>query len=194
VSFLAMMTYHDTMVRMKLWIPFGFMICWFAIFCDSRTRHKNQKVIDYFNPKNVVLSALMILFFLSNFSPYIGLKNGQSVSMFSNLKVEDGKSNHLIFKEPIHLFNNLRYPVTIIATTHPRLKKYVNTNTRVSSFVMEYHMSNRPQYSIVYVQNGRMYQYREGIPKELVQKWKKPEFLFKILSFQGIMSDEHRGL
>ncbi len=194
VSFACMAIYHDTMVRMKLWIPFGFMICWFAIFCDNKNRHRDQKILPFFNPENKVLTILTALFFLSNFSPYIGLKNGQSVSMFSNLKVEDGESNHLIFKQPIHLFDNLRYPVRIIYTNHPKLKKYAHTETRISPFVMEYHMANQPKYVIVYVQDGKWYDYGTGVPEVVLKEWKKPTFLFKILSFQGIMPEHHRGL
>lgn len=194
VSFFSMVVYHDQMIRMKLWIPFGAMICWFAIFCDNKNRHVGQKVVPFFNPGNRVLTVLMILFFLSNFSPYIGLKNGQSVSMFSNLKVEDGKSNHLIFRKPVHLFDNLRYPVRIIYTDHPALKEYMHTEIRISPFVMEYHMANRPKYVIVYVQDGRMYDYMQGVPEDVLKEWKKPTFLFKILSFQGIVPENHRGL
>jgi hypothetical protein len=44
------------------------------------------------------------------------------------------------------------------------------------------------------VQDGKWYDYGTGVPEDVLKEWKKPTFLFKILSFQGIMPEHHRGL
>lgn len=194
ISVSAMTLYNDSLVRMKLWIPAGFTICWFALYYDTKVRRQKETILGYFNSKNIILTTLCVFFFFSQFSPYIGLKNGQSVTMFSNLKIEEGKSNHLVFREPIELFDHLRYPIKIITTTHPKLKKYMGTDFKVAAFVVEYHMANSPEEAIVYIQNGKLYYYRNGIPPKLAEQWKKPTFLYKLLSFQGFPPEYHRGL
>ncbi len=44
------------------------------------------------------------LFFVVCLTPYMGLRTGQSMNMFANLRVEGGVSNHLVFREPWGLF------------------------------------------------------------------------------------------
>lgn len=44
----------------------------------------------------MVLNVIPVLFFLNAISPYLGLKNAQSMNMFANLRLEGGVSNHLV--------------------------------------------------------------------------------------------------
>lgn len=46
------------------------------------------------------IPALVILFYLNGFSPYLGMKTAQSFNMFANLRLEGEVSNHLIFSTP----------------------------------------------------------------------------------------------
>ena len=54
-----------------------------------------------------------IIVFLNGFLPHLGVKNVQVMAMFSNLRTEQGKTNHLFIPSSFQLFNNLDDLVTI---------------------------------------------------------------------------------
>lgn len=54
------------------------------------------------------------LFFLSCWSPYVGLKTESSINMFSNLHTEAGQTNHLLFSKPPYLFNYQNEVVKVV--------------------------------------------------------------------------------
>ncbi len=49
--------------------------------------------------RSVWIPALVVLFYVSGFSPYLGGKTAQSFNMFANLSLEGGYSNHLVVSE-----------------------------------------------------------------------------------------------
>lgn len=60
------------------------------------------------------------LFFVSCWSPYVGLKTESSINMFSNLHTEAGQTNHLLFSKPPYLFNYQNEVVKVIDSSEPR--------------------------------------------------------------------------
>lgn len=168
------------------WVPVGLMICAFMVCYDYRKADLSILTGYYLFSPSRGLNIFVGLFFLSCASNYIGLKNEQTMAMFSNLKTEAGVSNHLIVQRPFYMFDYLAHPVKIISTTNPELKEFEFASYQISSFVMEYHMARAPETSIKYMQNGLTHDYPNGIPPELQEKWKKPYLLYKIMSFRGI--------
>lgn len=72
---------------------------------------------------SVMINLLAALFFLNCCLPYLGLKTQLTLSMFSNLRIEFGQSNHFTFSNPPYLFHALENPVIIHETSYPPLKK-----------------------------------------------------------------------
>jgi hypothetical protein len=170
------------------WIPVGLTICAFVLYYDWGVGfpkdNKNYLIAPVFS-----LNALAVFFFISCASPYIGLKNGQVISMFSNLKMEAGYSNHVLIRKPLYIFDNLRHPVKILHTTHPDLMPHQDKPYDLAAFVVEYHMARSPGAAIRYVQDNKVHDYPNGIPEYLREQWEKPLLLFKLLSFQGVDLD-----
>lgn len=52
-----------------------------------------------FRAPSLWLNLISVLFFLNAITPYLGLKNAQSMNMFANLRLEGGVSNHLILPD-----------------------------------------------------------------------------------------------
>jgi predicted DCC family thiol-disulfide oxidoreductase YuxK len=72
--------------------------------------------------------VLGTLLFVACMLPYSGLKNGQSMNMFANLRVEGGVSNHLVFREPPRLFGYLDKVVEVTeASGSPTLARYAGS-------------------------------------------------------------------
>lgn len=59
--------------------------------------------------------------FLNGWSPHLGLKSTLSYAMFSNLRAEDGASNHFIFPVSMQIWNVEKDLVTIISCDDPAL-------------------------------------------------------------------------
>lgn len=175
-----------------LWLPIGLLISLFVIACDFKQTNL-EAGHNYYLSKSWAVNIIAFLFFVSCFSPFIGLKNEQVLSMFSNLRTGDGYSNHLIIRQPYYLFDNLTHPVNVLATTHPDLKKHKGKKAGRSPFIIEYQMARRPEEGILYKQEGIIYDYSGGISPELQQQWKKPTFLYKMLSFRPIPTKDMRG-
>ena len=178
---------HGETVRIyyMTWIPLSAVIIWFAFYFDAVKPDPDYSKKDYFLSHQKIAPALVAVFFISCFSPYVGLKNAQVLSMFSNLKTEDGYSNHLIIRQPFYIFDNLTHSVRILATNNPDLISQAN-GYRISPFLLEYHMSQHPEYAVHYEQDGKIYNYPDGISKELAHEWKKPEILYRLMAFRPI--------
>jgi len=65
--------------------------------------------------------VLPLVLFLNGMSPHLGLKSTLSYAMYSNLRTEDGASNHFFLPVEMQIWNFERDLVTIIASTDPVL-------------------------------------------------------------------------
>lgn len=78
----------------------------------------------------VPLNAVVLLFLLNGFAPYLGLKTAQTINMFSNLRIEGDRSNHLLFSGKPGPFHYLDEVVTFEAASgNPLLERYARTRT-----------------------------------------------------------------
>lgn len=59
--------------------------------------------------------CVTVLFFANCMMPYVGLKTAQTMNMFSNLRLEGGVSNHLVFSNPPRLFGYLEDVAVVTA-------------------------------------------------------------------------------
>ena len=78
-----------------------------------------------FIPKKKWLLIFPAIIFLNGFFPHIGLKNIQTLAMFSNLQTEGGKTNHLLIPSSFQLFNHLEDLVSIKDSNHNTLNQLV---------------------------------------------------------------------
>lgn len=86
-------------------LPTVLVIC-FLIIRHGR-RLEEDKTRQHGTAAYVIGAFVTTLFFANGAMPYLGLKTAQTVAMFSNLRLEGGVSNHLVFQEPPKLFSYL---------------------------------------------------------------------------------------
>lgn len=148
-------------VRM-VWGIFGFAILCFVIAYGKDKNHsKTGHNAHYFYSPMIWLNLITVFFFFNGLTPYIGLKNTQAINMYSNLIIEDGKTNHLLFKTPPYLFNYLSDSVTIIDSSVPKLKYLTSSYRRKMAYYgllssMEYQRNNKHAW-VSYERNGKTY-------------------------------------
>lgn len=70
------------------------------------------------------LLVFPIIIFLNGMLPHLGVKNVQSMAMFSNLRTEGGQSNHLIIPSTLQISDNLKDLVVIKGANYRVLNKF----------------------------------------------------------------------
>jgi len=127
------------------------------------------------------------LFFLSCFSPYIGLKSSQAIAMFSNLHVENGVSNHLIFKKQIPWFDNLNHSVEIVSVSdlNNPLINYPAPDVQMARYAFEDFMSRHPDLKVTYIIDGET-KTLDGMTSEQIKAWTKNPIARKFMVFEPI--------
>lgn len=88
---------QDHMSIGLFWWPWAIWIC-ALVFLHAREHPAERTFGGVVWSRQWSINLITALFFLNCFSPYLGLKNAQSMNMFANLLHEGGQSNHLIFR------------------------------------------------------------------------------------------------
>jgi hypothetical protein len=69
------------------------------------------------------LALVPLALLLNGFAPHLGLKNTQVFAMYSNLRTEDGTTNHLFLPASLQVFSTTRDLVTIVESSDPTLAR-----------------------------------------------------------------------
>ncbi len=84
------------------------------------------------------LAVIPLAAFANGLSPHVGLKNTLSYAMFSNLRTEDGFTNHLVIPGSWQVFDYQRDLVTIHSSSDPVLQKLVGPSWRTFNYFSTY--------------------------------------------------------
>ena len=112
-------------------------LCWAIVLaiglrrqCIAANAIEEEVVASYASSlQNPVVDASGVListvFLITCLGPYLGVKTHSTFSMFSNLRVEGGISNHIIFSAWMQPFGLLADMVTVTATNHERIRFFM---------------------------------------------------------------------
>jgi hypothetical protein len=101
------------------------------------------------------LAALPLLVFLNGLTPYLGLKTEGAWAMFSNLRTENGRSNHLFVPVSIQLFDYQRDLVQVTRSSD----NFLQAVARRRQLVPYFEVRRRAQVIVRYDRNGVTYGY-----------------------------------
>lgn len=183
----------DPSQSILIWIPFGTLLSLFIIFYDypgkglSSSATCGPVATKTGRGAKYIFMALTGVFFLSCFSPYIGLKSGQSIAMFSNLHMENGVSNHLIITKPIPLFDNLDRSVEILSVSSldNQLINYPSPEVQMARYAFEDFMSRHPTLKVTYKVDGEVHTINY-MKEEQRLAWLKNPIARKFMVFEPI--------
>jgi hypothetical protein len=71
-------------------------------------------------PANAILWLFPVLITLNGMSPYLGSKTQTSFAMFSNLRTEEDRTNHLLMPGSLQIWDLQRDTVEIVESNHPK--------------------------------------------------------------------------
>lgn len=102
------------------WFLWALPFLFFVFQCAKNDARQHIPVF----PRTAVGIVVVVLFLLNCFSPYLGIKSAQSINMFANLHLEDGRSNHLIVTSPPTLFDYMSDVVEVQEVSGNRVLSY----------------------------------------------------------------------
>lgn len=111
-------------IRYLVWLSFGIPMC-VVIWNVARNPSPGSNHIK------LPLPHLMFVFFviLNGVSPYLGLRTLSTFSMYSNLRVEPGHTNHLFMPMSPALLPYISDTVKITASSDPQFEKLITSST-----------------------------------------------------------------
>src|SRR5271157_1612540 len=120
-----------------------------------------QPAVRCFRPIPPLFWVLPALLIFDGINPYLGLKTDTAFAMYSNLRSEGGRTNHLIWRHPLALANYQEDLVQVVESSDPTLEAaaqrgwpmpFLDLRRRISSQVRE----GGKNISITYIRNGKL--------------------------------------
>ena len=106
-------------------------------------------------PARPVLWLFPLLITLNGFSPYLGSKTQTSFAMFSNLRTENGRSNHLFLAGVPQIWSYQRDIVTIVRSDQYVFERLRQKDLQLPYFEFQTHLSNiEDDLEVVFLLNG----------------------------------------
>ena len=106
-----------------------------------------------FDLPHPILAAVPVLVFLNGAAPHLGLQTTANWAMYSNLRTEGGRSNHLLVPAGAQVFGYQRDVVQIIRSSAPSL------GAEAGRYIPYFELRREPQASVTYVRRGVRYRY-----------------------------------
>ena len=190
VVFVTASLWYDSLFAMQLFFSGRQLLWWivnaiFARLLLVGLRERRDDASLPIVPAGVCV-LLPILLALNGIAPYLGVKTRSAIDMYSNLRVENGWSNHWIVRHPADLLGKMSDLVRVIDTSSKELKtEYADSGLLVTYFELRSYLSLHPNTRIKYERNGIVY----DLPKasddtELVKPI--PILLRKLLWFRPV--------
>ncbi|MAR10259.1 MAG: hypothetical protein CL681_09825 [Blastopirellula sp.] len=168
------------------WLIWG---CWsFGVAC-AYLMAMRQKVAD--PPRQVTFNwvwCVVPLLFLNGASQYLGLKTETCFTMYSNLRTEGGRNNHL-FMPALRLTPHQDELIEIIATDHPQLQPFIERRQYIVRFELRRILSEYPgDVEVTYRYQGQLQKVtrQRGVSSDPSLTTRHPLILAKLLYFRPV--------
>lgn len=153
------------------------------LFFINKLRCGDYKWPDNFFRINILNAILIFIFLLNCLSPYLGFKTQNVFSMYSNLRTENNRSNHLFGDK----FTIGGYQKEIVEIKKSNVKKLINHKkvpfAQMENFIFEAFRKGKKEVFVEYIKNSETIYYKisgdsfmknDFIPKFI--KWKFFDF------------------
>jgi hypothetical protein len=131
--------------------------CWIVLLLLS-WRDERGEVGDV-GPAFAVRSPwqilLIVVVLFSGLSPYVGLRTRTNFTMFSNLRTEENRPNHLIMPQ-VYLTDHQLDLVEILASSSHRLDEVRDRKTRITWWELRYLAEQEPEASVTLRRDGEV--------------------------------------
>jgi hypothetical protein len=131
------------------------------------------------------LAVVPAVLVVNGLLPYLELRTAYGFTMYSNLAMVDGKSNHLLVRSSLPLGNRQANLVRVIASNDPGLESYATYNYLLPWDSFRAYLAKHPDAGVIYQRGGRGYViYRATDHPELVAA--PPVLVQKLLPLRAV--------
>jgi hypothetical protein len=153
----------------------------------------NPVTDEYLRIQKGIYWVIPSILIFNGLTPYLGLKTELAMAMYSNLRTEGGKTNHLFIPTSFHIVEAQEDLIDIIDTNLEGLKRYQKQNQLITFFEFRRMASNtrKKDFYAKYARKGKIYtlQVKNGISNIPEVTAKVPYLLNKFYRFRPI----HKG-
>lgn len=124
------------------------------------TRHRGEVLERPFTLRGkgaTWLAVVPALLVLNGLLPYFELRTGYAYTMYSNLRMVDGNSNHFIVRPSLPLANRQANLVKVVASSDPGLRLYDTYNYLLPWDSFRTYLAKHPDIAVVYERGGERY-------------------------------------
>ena len=139
---------------------------------------------ELFSPLPRVLLLLPLLTVLNGCSPYLGLKTETAFAMYSNLRTEGDRSNHLLVPAAVQVFDFQRDLVEIKDSSSGFLNNLGQRRLLLPFFEVRAYLASRPGTTLAFARHAP-----PGMPPDDQLQRPVPWLLRKLLYFRPVALD-----
>lgn len=148
---------------------------------------KSERKSKFFSISGVAQYLVLVVVLINVLSPYIGLKTHSTMTMYSNLKVEGGETNHY-FLPIVSMFPFLSDTVSVKATNLDALSRGLGSDLDLTWIELQRIMSSNPEFGIAYERDGETYVYERA--SENSELTAPHPIILKLLSNRAVSKTE----
>lgn len=170
-----------------------YMVSCIALFIHflrgSRLQVEENKYKEQlFQFHSLFLFIFPLFLFFNGMSPYLGLKTESSFAMFSNLRTEGGRSNHMLMSNSWQMFDFQKDLVEIKSSSDSYLNGLVEKKLLLTYFDFHKYAQAHPEMSATYMRNSQLYDL--AIVRETEEFKKQPPWYQRtFLVFRPVSTD-----
>jgi hypothetical protein len=165
--------------RQLVWSTYAIVLCGAAIVW--RGPEEETRRAWRLSPAGAVIVALTLV---NGLGPYLGLKTRTAFDMYSNLRVEAERSNHLLVPRSLDLLGILRDRATILDTNDATLRRrFAEPGYEITYFELASRLRESPGARARYLRNGAEHEYdsSRGESLEAPSFWLRKFLVFRAL-------------
>jgi len=176
------------------WFPKHFLWFGYATVCVTAyarvlTQHKRfefaEPLFCLASPWHAVFPLLL---FLNGAGPYLGLRTRIAFDMYSNLRMEEPRPNHLLVPHSLDLFGWQADRVQILDTNDPFLRRISDQRKDILYVRLRAYLAEHPEVSIQFLRKGE----RVTVPRagDYGDFQKVPWVIRRLVFFRPVDRDE----
>jgi hypothetical protein len=123
-------------------------------------RHRGQSLERPFTVRGsgpIWLAVIPVLLALNGLLPYFELRTAYAFTMYSNVRMVDGKSNHLIVRSSLPLAGRQADLVKIVRSSDPGLDLYAANNYLLPWDSFRAYLAKHSEAAVIYERGGKGY-------------------------------------
>jgi hypothetical protein len=163
----AQLTYSNNLMmfiflagRMVVWYVFDLTIVIGTVVWLIRHRKSYPPLERPFAlPRNarLLMAPLILVVLLNGFFPYLELRTAYAYTMYSNLTIVDGESNHLLVRRSLPVGKRQHDLVRIVSSSDPGLARYADSAYELPWDTFRTYMAAHPEAAVTYERSGERF-------------------------------------